>query len=147
MYAFDIQDSAIERATDRLADAKVDNVTLLKRNHVDMFEAIPTELHGKISAVMFNLGYLPGGDLSVTTESNASVKAVDIALQLLKTAGVCSILCYRGHRGGEEETQAVRRYLRALPQPAYSVEKHISDNTTVDGPVLFVVRKLAENYA
>ena len=147
VYAFDIQDSAIERATERLSEIKADNVSLLKRDHVEMFKAIPPQLHGKISAVMFNLGYLPGGDLSVTTESNASVKAIDIALQLLKTTGVCSILCYRGHRGGTEETQAVEHFLRALAEHAYSVEQHISQNNTVDGPVLYIVRKLREQYA
>ncbi len=144
VYAFDIQDSAIKRTTDRLSQAKVANVSLLKCDHGDMLAAIPTQLHGKVSVVMFNLGYLPGGDLNVTTNGRTSVNAIDIALQLLKAAGVCSILCYRGHPGGEEETQAVRHFLRALPQHTYLVEQHMAHNDTADSPVLFIVRKLTK---
>ena len=142
VYAFDIQDSAITRTTDRLTQANVENVSLLKLDHGNMLTAIPSALHGKISVAMFNLGYLPGGDLNVTTTSRTSVSAVDIALRLLKAKGVCSILCYRGHHGGEEETQSLRHFLRSLPKHTYLVQQHLAHNTTVDSPVLFIVRKL-----
>ncbi len=70
--------------------------------------------------VAFNLGYLPGGDKSVTTSSNTTLQAVECALEVVTTGGVVSILAYTGHKGGLEEYDAVRTLISQLP-PAYWV--------------------------
>lgn len=70
--------------------------------------------------VAFNLGYLPGGDKSLTTTSSTTLQAVEAALEVVSAGGVVSILAYTGHPGGLEEYDAVRALICDLP-PAYWV--------------------------
>ncbi|MFP6763154.1 MAG: FAD-dependent oxidoreductase, partial [Planctomycetaceae bacterium] len=67
VFAFDVQVQAIEQTRSRLEQAGVTNVTLLNCSHADMTDAVPRPHHKLVSAVMFNLGFLPGGDHSLTT--------------------------------------------------------------------------------
>lgn len=39
-----------------------------------------------VSCITFNLGYLPGGDHSVATRADSSIRAVESGLKLLKKA-------------------------------------------------------------
>eukprot|EP00890_Picochlorum_soloecismus_P004779 jgi/Picsp_1/5301/NSC_02662-R1_rrna methylase len=50
--------------------------------------------------ICFNLGYLPGGDKSITTTIATSVSAVEASLEALQFGGLISLLCYTGHPGG-----------------------------------------------
>ena len=50
----------------------------------------------KADVVMFNFGYLPGGDHSVATRPETSLRAVSEAMGLLKEGGVISLCIYSG---------------------------------------------------
>jgi hypothetical protein len=92
------------------------------------------EFHGFIGAIMFNLGYLPNGDHAITTRLDSTIPAIEAAYQLLRPAGIMTIIAYPGHPGGREELRAVRdtlgkTLLRELTPPG------------VNAPTLFVVRR------
>lgn len=131
VYGFDVQADAIDHARPILGAA---NVTLLLANHAEMTALLP-DVRGKVGAVMFNLGYLPGADKAVTTQAESTVRAADSALSLLRPGGVLTALAYRGHPGGREEADAVRAFL----QPFAVEETPASEKD--DSPVLFVVRR------
>jgi hypothetical protein len=114
VFTFDLQPEALTRTANLLACAK--NLTLFARDHAEMRDAIPHELHGRVGAVMFNLGYLPDSDHSFTTQPASTLQAISAALELLRSGGVLTVLAYPGHPGGAEETEAVAKLLSELPE-------------------------------
>ncbi|MEK3851444.1 16S rRNA (cytosine(1402)-N(4))-methyltransferase [Paenibacillus peoriae] len=120
VYGFDIQQEALHCARRRLeenASPSLAEVSLLLQGHEQMQEAVPDILHGKVAAVMFNLGYLPseGADPTVITHTDSTLVALDAALQLLRPRGILTAVLYPGHAGGIEEADAVLQWASALP--------------------------------
>ncbi|WP_305908526.1 class I SAM-dependent methyltransferase [Methylomarinum sp. Ch1-1] len=115
VYGFDIQSQAITATRQRLAEAqRQGQVTLFQASHADMAAKIPVDLHGRIQAIMFNLGYLPGSDKSVITRSESTLAALACATRLLAPSGVMTVLAYPGHAGGDHETAQVQTWLETL---------------------------------
>lgn len=115
VYAFDIQPAALEATRDRLRRAGLDErVRLIRCGHEELQQRLPPGSHGKIQAVMFNLGYLPGSDQRIVTRPHTTLLAIEQAAEMLAPGGRMTVLAYRGHEGGEEETQAVTARLMAL---------------------------------
>lgn len=50
--------------------------------------------------VAFNLGYLPGGDKKIKTESDTTLLALEAAKRIIARGGLISLLAYLGHSGG-----------------------------------------------
>lgn len=107
VYAFDIQEAALRSTAKRLAAAGMTNVRLFQNDHAHMPSWIEPQHHGNIAAVMFNLGYLPGGDKTMITRTTSTLAAIDAGLQLLRLGGILTVLAYPGHPGGREEMLAV----------------------------------------
>lgn len=120
VYAFDIQQEALDRTRERLlSSAGQDNlpaVKLVLENHAHMAEAIDSRHAGQTAAVMFNLGYLPGGDQSVITEPASTIAALHAAIAVLRPGGIVTCVLYPGHPGGEAEAEAVEAWAAQLPQ-------------------------------
>jgi predicted methyltransferase len=145
VYAFDIQKSAIESTSQRLNQAEINNVTLLQINHAQMQNSIPEKHHGQVTAVMFNLGYLPGGDKSMITDSSSTISSIEQSLELLRSGGLLTILAYTGHPGGQEETDAVNKFLDSLCNEQFSIKLITTQEDHISPPQLFVVQKLLNN--
>lgn len=141
VFAFDLQPSAIERTEARLESAGVNHATLLQRCHSELAAAIPSEHHGHVAAVMFNLGYLPGGDRALVTRPETTCAALSQTLELLRPAGAVSILVYPGHPGGEVEAAAVAQWLSQLPTSRYATQTLSSQTEAATAPQLHVVQK------
>jgi len=119
VYAFDVQEEALEAALRRLkTDGLAGQVTLIHAGHESMEEHL-AGLEGTVRAILFNLGYLPGGDHAVTTRPQTTLAAVETALPLLAPGGLLTLACYRGHPGGAEETDALLRFCRGLAPTQY----------------------------
>jgi 23S rRNA U2552 (ribose-2'-O)-methylase RlmE/FtsJ len=71
----------------------------------------------EIGACTMNLGYLTGKDTdkSIVTRSETTLVALNRACELLRVGGLITICCYRGHEGGQEETDAVLDFVSRLP--------------------------------
>ncbi|MEQ1636886.1 MAG: class I SAM-dependent methyltransferase [Methylococcales bacterium] len=143
VYGFDIQPAAINTTRARLQQAGLlNNVQLTLNSHADMGKHIPQHLRGKIAAIMFNLGYLPGADKQVITQSDSTLAALNTALSLLAPKGLLTILAYPGHAGGDTETLAVQNWSERLAQTCYRCTMHFSNQPTTTAPRLLVVEKL-----
>ncbi|BCJ86770.1 rRNA methyltransferase [Effusibacillus dendaii] len=117
VYGFDIQSAAIEAASNRLSDARLlQRVVLLEAGHERLAEMLPQDTKGNLQAVMFNLGYLPGGDKSVITRADTTVRALQTALEWLAPQGVITCVIYPGHPGGAEESDRVLQWARTVDQ-------------------------------
>lgn len=139
VYAFDIQNEAIESTRKKLSEAGLTNrVSLYNQSHETMDGVAEIAEGGPVAAIMFNLGYLPGGDKAVTTQAEATLKAVTAALHLLGPGGVLTICAY-SHEEGSRETGALRTMFATLDHAFDVYEVTVTNHT--QAPVLFIVRK------
>lgn len=141
VYAFDIQSDAINQTAKRLSEAGHDHGEFFNASHAQMLKLLPPELIGEIAAITFNLGYLPGGDKTITTNVDSTQQAIFAAVKLLKPGGILTILAYTGHPGGIEEANAVQHLTSQLPSNEYSINEQTSSFAKADSPRLFVIRK------
>ena len=139
VFGFDVQNDALHRTSARTANVGYANVTLLQRSHAEMKAALPEVDHGSVAAVMFNLGYLPGGDHAVTTRTESSLTAISTALSLVRAGGIVTVLAYPGHAGGDDEAGNVQNLIDELPAAEFETSIHRSATTSETAPRLFVI--------
>ncbi|RKN82267.1 class I SAM-dependent methyltransferase [Paenibacillus ginsengarvi] len=143
VYAFDIQQAALDRVAERL-EKQPDvprQLHLLLRSHADMREALPREVCGRVSAVMFNLGYLPGGDPDIITRPDSTIPAFNAALSILKPGGLLTAVLYPGHPGGSEEALLAEQWAEALPEADYQAIVYRFANRSHRPPYVIAVEK------
>ena len=140
VYGFDIQQRALDITTAKLSPNA--SVSLIKANHADLLIHIPSDAHGKISAVMFNLGYLPSGDKHIITTANTTVLALTAACTLLAKGGIITVLAYPGHAGGDLETQQGMAWCLQLNPDCFAVSQIDSIEIKANTPVLLIIRKI-----
>jgi SAM-dependent methyltransferase len=125
LFALDIQLSAIEktrkRLTGELSDEELRRVHLCHMPHDDL-RKLPVEKAPRL--IVYNLGYLPGGDKSITTKAESTLASIDSALSILGDAGAVSITCYPGHEEGKKEEEAVLEMASSLPTDRWEVRHH-----------------------
>ena len=137
--AIDIQQSAVESTSSRLERDGLNADLRLADHAMELNSLRAAGL--QVKAVMFNLGYLPGSDKQVTTDSGSTRAAIQAASEMLKPGGALTIIAYRGHAGGLEEATIVEQYLAELPTDQFETSRIDSDANNPTSPVLFVVRK------
>ena len=116
VYGFDIQQAALDKAWQRLDEVGMAEwVSLYHAGHETMALHLPEQWRGRVKVVMFNLGYLPGGDKSRTTGSATTLAALQQSLEWLAPDGLLSVIVYTGHPGGMAEALAVREWIMSLP--------------------------------
>lgn len=142
VYGFDIQQVAIDSTREKFRQAHLsDCLTLIHASHAGMADKIPAHDHGKIRAIMFNLGYLPGGDKSVITLTDSTLAALTIASRILACNGIITLLAYPGHQGGDLETVQVKNWCEQLDTQQFEVSTIYSTEHKDIAPRLFVIRK------
>jgi tRNA G37 N-methylase Trm5 len=114
VFAFDIQSEALEQTQRRLESESPHDtlapINLVHAGHEEMANRIALVYHGKIAAIMFNLGYLPGAPQTVITQPSTTLAALAVALQLLRSGGIVTVVVYPGHEGGRVEAEAVEAW-------------------------------------
>jgi len=138
VYAFDVQQDAVDRTRERLAEAGLAARAIL---HCAGHERIPEFVREPVDAAAFNLGWLPGGDKAVTTRVGTTIAALDACLMLLKTRGIITVCAYPGHPEGEAELRAVTAWASALPDN-FQVMLRAFLNPARPAPALFAVQRI-----
>ena len=127
VLAFDIQKQALEHTKERLKrDNCPENYQLLLESHENMDVYAGAET---VSCITFNLGYLPGGDHSVATRADSSIRAVESGLKLLK-------------KGGYQERDEMLAFIRQLDPHKYLVILSEYANRPNDPPIPVLIIKL-----
>lgn len=144
VIAFDIQKEAII-ATNLLIGNK-ENVFLVHGSHEFFDEklSIVTENSRKPKAILFNLGYLPGGIKNITTNSKSTIKAIQKSLELLDKEGLLSIVTYPGHPEGFDEDIQISCLLEQLSAFQFEVILTTQFNKSNKAPKHYLVYK--KNY-
>ena len=111
VYAFDIQQSAVDSTAKNLKAAGCpDNYTLICDSHHN----VKNYVKEPIKAGMFNLGWLPGGDKSITTLRETTLPAIRDAISLMDRDAILNIAVYPGHKEGDAEGQMILDYLASI---------------------------------
>ena len=137
VYAFDIQEQALEKTNQRLQAAGLTNVQLILQGHetVDQFVS-------ELKAAIFNLGYLPSADKSIITRPHTTIEALEKLCHMLVRGGRIAIMIYYGHEGGDLEKDAVLNYVSQLPQQEYTATIYRNLNQVNNPPFLVMIEKL-----
>ncbi|CAM3313060.1 Ribosomal RNA small subunit methyltransferase H [Streptococcus pluranimalium] len=138
VYAFDVQEEALEKTRQRLVIEGLTNVDLILDGHENLDHYVREPLR----AAIFNLGYLPSADKSIITKPHTTLQAIEKVLDRLKVGGRLAIMVYYGHEGGEMEKDAVLNFVRQLDQKAYTVMLYQALNQINTPPFLVMVEKL-----
>lgn len=119
VIAFDIQPEAVANTEKRLKEAfTFCNYELHLESHGNMKQYADEE---SADCIVFNLGYLPGGDHNIATKSDTTIEALEQGLLLLKKNGLMSVCIYSGGDSGFEEKEAVLSWLKGLDTKKYLV--------------------------
>ncbi|MCO6520406.1 MAG: methyltransferase domain-containing protein [Snodgrassella sp.] len=140
VMAFDIQKAALQATHKRLKNAGLsERIELIEAGH----EYLDNYIEGEVSAIMFNLGYLPGADKNCTTTASTTLKAMQAGLAHLAINGVLAAVLYPGHEQGRIEAQAVQEWAAGLPQQQIAVLKYAFINRVHNAPYALLLQKQA----
>ncbi|MDR3578897.1 MAG: class I SAM-dependent methyltransferase [Oryzomonas sp.] len=138
VWAFDIQQEAMDSTAHRLAANRLaERVTLVAQGH----ETLAGQVDTPLNAVVFNLGYLPGGDRSIITRPETTVVALEQALGLLAPGGIVVLTVYPGHGGGDAERRLAEEWAAKLRAPSFHAWRMGQINVTADAPYVLLVQK------
>ncbi|MFI0434963.1 MAG: tRNA (mnm(5)s(2)U34)-methyltransferase [Parachlamydiaceae bacterium] len=143
VYSFDIQLQAIHSTAQLIAHdlepSLKEKLSLEQRCHSNF---PPEIIPNSVKLIVYNLGYLPGGDKAQTTQRSTTLRSLDEARKLLQPGGVISVTCYCGHEEGAKEKEEVLHYAHQLPPKEWSCSHHGWLNRQ-KAPSLLIIQKAA----
>lgn len=141
VYAIDIQHEALEKAKIRIG-AYIPSAYFSRMHFIagchSMFP--PAIVPRSIKLIVYNLGYLPGGNKALTTQFNTTLQSIQNAMQLIAPQGVISIMCYPGHPEGKIEEVKILEFLADLDRWEWNCCHHRWINKQ-DAPSLIILQK------
>jgi hypothetical protein len=93
--------------------------------------------------IVYNLGYLPGANKSLTTQTESTLISVKKSLSMLKEGGALSITCYPGHEEGAHEERALEDWIKSLP---WCVSHHKWLERSRSPSLIWILKSLKDNF-
>ncbi len=140
VLGIDIQKAALLRTRGRLAEHGLE-ARLLHGDHRRLAGHLDEAGLARIDAAIFNLGYLPGGDRTLTSRPESTVGALRACLARGAPGFRLAVTAYRGHAGGADEERAVRAFME---EAAAAGHPAVREETPGDGPVFYGLSKLKQ---
>lgn len=137
VLSFDIQEDAIKRTQAKLTEAGIQHVSLIQDGHQNVLQYCDTP----ISAAIFNLGYLPGSDKTITTHGKTTWQAVIHILTQLKKKGLIVLVIYHGHETGKIERDYLQQRLTGLDPKTTQVLQYRYINRPTS-PFIIAIEKI-----
>lgn len=152
VVAFDLQPTAIEQTRELLqcydfatANWPAEQI-LTKQPGIFLIQACHSTLDKVLTdpaqVIIANLGYLPGGDKSLTTRPASTLAALQQSVEQLSSGGRLVVTVYPVHPGGTEEGEAVSSFFKELPAPHWQVLCLRVANCT-EAPYLLVAERVS----
>lgn len=136
VYAFDIQRAALDHTIKLCESQHIDNVTLFHTSHEHIVGLVKN-----FKGVVFNLGYLPQGDHTVTTKKDITLSTIKMILSVLKPQGFICLVVYPGHPEGMAESKAIDAYMSTLDTSIYTVLKSHMPYQKNNPPYVLFIKK------
>lgn len=119
VLAFDIQEDAVKSTRELITQKGYDNIAqVLLESHSNMAAYAQDET---VDCIVFNFGWLPGGNHKIFTQPATSIAAIEQGLKLLKQGGIMSLCIYYGGESGFQERDALLEYLKTIDNRTYTV--------------------------
>lgn len=132
VYAFDIQKEAVNKAKETLNN--IDNVTVILDSHINYQKYV-----SNYDGVIFNLGYLPGGNKEITTTAKSTIKALNLMIND-QFARFILLVVYPGHNEGMIESIEISKYLQIIN--TYEVNKYYLSDDTTKAYLILLIKKV-----
>lgn len=132
IIAYDIQEIAINSTKEKLS--KFNNVIYRNESHEN--------LDNEFDLIIYNLGYLPNHDKTITTTSISTLNSLTKALKLVdsKEDYLIIIVLYPGHFEGKKESLVIDEYCYNLDSSKYLVCKYMNYNRPTS-PFIITISK------
>ncbi|ADC87260.1 class I SAM-dependent methyltransferase [Staphylococcus lugdunensis] len=140
VYGFDIQQQAIDNTAKKIKSFK--NVSLIHDSHEYISDHLISAHKNKITAAIFNLGYLPKGDKSIVTQPESTIRAIDAIFEQLTIEGIIVVVIYHGHFQGKLERDALLDYFSNIDQTKAQVLQYQFINQRNDAPFICAIEKI-----
>lgn len=134
LYGFDIQKEAANAAKNLIGE---DDRFIF---HLQSHEKVDEYIKEGLDLVVFNLGYLPGGDKKITTDYKSTIKSLEKTLELMNPDGLIILTIYPGHPAGKIESEIIEEYLAKIDPKKYAVMKLAYQNRPNNPPYIMVVQ-------
>lgn len=139
VLAFDIQHQAVRNTENRLRDGGWQHTAhVALDSHANMARYAQA---GSVDCIVFNLGWLPGGDHTVFTRADSTIAAIEAGLRLLRDDGLMCISIYYGGASGYEERDALLEYVKTIDPAQYTVLVTQFANRPGDPPIPVFITK------
>ncbi len=137
VYAFDVQQDAVDRTRILLNNNLYSNYKLIIDSHENVLEYVK---ENEIDAALFNLGYLPNSDKTVKTNYTSTINAIKNIITKLKKLGRIYICTYLLHDNGEE-SRHILDFISSLNKKDYNVIQIKLLNKENYPPEIFIIEK------
>lgn len=143
IMAVDIQPEGLVNTRLRLEEENLfsDNVRLVHASHADLEHLTPADWFGRVRVIMFNLGFRPHAERAVATQLVSTLSALGQSLGILAEGGLLSVILYRVHDGGEQETQAILEWAFGLDDTLWHVARYDLPNIRSRPPILIAITR------
>ena len=146
LYIFDIQEQAIEQTKKALKERLPQETHHQLKFIHGCHSQFPEEIHlASVKLIVYNLGYLPKGDKSLTTMTETTLKSLHLALDLVQEGGLISITCYPGHPEGKIEEETLTNYVSTLPPWKWSCLHHRWLNRNQSPSLLLLQKRMSKS--
>lgn len=139
VLSFDIQEEAVQSTRDRLKERGLDgigSVIMDSHSHMDQYAEPDT-----VDCIVFNFGYLPGGNRQLFTVAETSVAAIMQGFSLLKTGGIMCLSLYYGGPNGYTERDAILDLVKTFDPKTCTVIVCDFANRKADSPFpIFIIK-------
>lgn len=146
VLAFDVQEAAVRNTRARLEAAGLaDRCRVYEEGHENLgrrLDGLSAEEARPLALVLFNLGWLPGGDHRVGTRAATTVAAIGQATERVRPGGIVTVGVYYGRESGFEERDAVLALAAAADVHAFAVQRIEMANARDCAPIFLCFEKL-----
>lgn len=135
VYGFDIQKEAHINTNKLLIENNIKNYKLIFDSHENILN-----YQKDFKCVVFNLGYLPRSDKSITTTKDSTINTLKTLTNHLKKGQFLIITCYPAHEEGKSESKAVIDFVSILDN-SFSVLQYGFINSKGRPPFVILIEK------
>lgn len=136
VYGFDIQKPALENTLNLLKKHNINNTKCILDSHENILKYVTY-----FKYVIYNLGYLPNGDKTITTYYQSTLDSLALVLDHIDDQGIVFLMVYPGHLEGSKESIYLDKYLETLNPHAFKIVKTYLPYQNNKPPYLLTIYK------
>ncbi len=138
VWGLDVQTEALDQTLHLLQS----QLSPLQMEHVVLRAGCHSTLpEGPFQLIVYNLGYLPGGDKKLTTQEATTLASLWQAAEKVSPGGAISVTCYPGHPQGEIEERTILSWASDLDPKEWNICHHRWVNREKSPSLLLLQKK------